>query len=103
MNCEHTARVTDNVVTWCADCGEDWTAVTMASWPEGVGVLRFGAWGYQCPCGRPWLRAAGGVYCGRCDLGDTGSRVGVIFGSVVVLLLFAAIVVVSLTLAGWPR
>jgi len=39
----------------------------------------------------------------NCEHTARVTRVGVIFGYVVVLLLFAAIVVVSLTLAGWPR
>ena len=101
MTCQHERIMTDNVVTSCADCDDDWTAVTLAGWPEGVTLLRFGAWGDRCwECGGRWSRACGGVYCDHCD----GIREPALMSrkaAAVFWVLFVSFVLVALSAAVW--
>ncbi len=68
--CEHPRLICDNVVTSCADCGEDWTAVTTPGWPLGVASMRFGRWAATCSqCNADYLEGPmGGLYCPLCDM-----------------------------------
>lgn len=69
VTCEHPRLVTDNVVTGCTECDEEWTAVTIASWPEGCAQMYLGVPdGPTCTCGQLYDRSnAQGYWCPGCD------------------------------------
>lgn len=70
LDCEHAHMCTDNVVTYCEDCDEQWTAVTLADWPPGLATLHFGSVPEMpcVSCGARYRKHPQGFYCGNCDM-----------------------------------
>lgn len=72
--CFHPRCLTDNVVVECADCDEQWSAVTM-DWPRnpaGLCMVRTGVgWGPRCDVCHAKFKTAGRAglrYCPVCDV-----------------------------------
>ena len=68
MACEHANLATDNIVTWCLDCEEDFSAVTLSNFPRECCMLFFGRpTSERCACGDEWKIEGQGFWCTSCN------------------------------------